>query len=122
VASQKKASAMKNRRRRRISDFKPDPLRNAGIAWYEPQHYARMLEIMDYPASMSRSYERWREVAENQERTLKRAGRLVARIVIDPDKFLAWCAAHAMKPNHNAVDFLVADAIGWHWAVPKRRV
>jgi hypothetical protein len=102
------------RRRRRISDFKPDITRRIGLAWYEPQDYARMLEIMNYPGGMSRSYERWREVAENDERSWKRrrGGFMPIRVVINPDKFLAWCSARSKEPNIYTVGSFVQEAIG----------
>lgn len=103
---------MKNRRRPRISDFRPQV--RIGLEWFEPEDYARILEIVNYPASLSRSYERWREIAENQERTLKRSrrGLFVVRVVIKPDKFLAWCAARSVEPSHNIIASFVQEAIG----------
>jgi hypothetical protein len=102
---------MKNRRRRRVSDFRPDQLHNIPIPWYEAEDYPRILEILNYPKGMTRSYERWREVTENRERDLKRSRRLPVRVVITPDKFLAWCAARAIEPSYGALDTMVAEAV-----------
>jgi hypothetical protein len=64
---------------------------------------------------MTRSYERWREVTEDHERSFKRhrKGFLAVRVVIEPDKFLAWCAARAIEPNANAIGKFINDAVGY---------
>lgn len=69
-----------------------------GMAWFEPQEYARILEIMNYPSDMSRDYDRWREVAENSARSGKRAGRFIVRVVVHPEEFVEWCASKAVQP------------------------
>lgn len=103
----------KARRRRRVSDLRP--LRPVGIAWYEPSDYVRILEILNYPPGMSRSFERWREVAENRESTLKhsRKGLFPVRVIINPDKFLAWCAARSIQPSSGAIESFAIEAAGW---------
>ena len=102
------------KRRRRISDFKPNLTLRSGLAWFEtPENYARILEIMGHPEDMTRSYDRWREVTENKERSLKRGGRFMPiRVVIDPDKFVAWCAARSMQPDRNALSHFVEISTG----------
>lgn len=99
----------KPRRRRRVTDFKPDITHRSGLAWFEREQHARMIEVMAEPHDISRDYERWREVTENRERTLKRrtGGRIVVRVVVDPDKFLAWCAARSKEPNGDALNLFV---------------
>lgn len=85
-----------------------------GMAWYEPDDYARILEILHYPEGMTRSFERWREVAENDERTMKysRMSLFPVRVLIKPDKFLAWCAARSVEPSSNVLPTFVAEAAG----------
>jgi hypothetical protein len=68
-----------------------------------------MLEIMVQPHDVSGDYQRWREVTESRERDWKRRGRLAVRVVVDPDVFLAWCAARAMEPNGYALQMLVNE-------------
>lgn len=104
---------MKNRRRPRISDQRP--LIRIPIAWYEPEDYARMLEILNYPEGMTRSYERWREVTENRERNVKRGrqSRFAVRVVIKSDKFLAWCTARAIDPSMDTLHAFLNEAVGY---------
>jgi hypothetical protein len=105
---------MKNRRRRRLSDFKPNLVSRSGIAWFDtPESYARILEIMNYPEGMTRSYERWREVTEDRERFLKRGRRFTPiRVVIDPEQFATWCKARAVEPNRSSLYLFVEFATG----------
>jgi hypothetical protein len=108
-------SAMK-KRRRGISDFKPDKFAHTPIPWFEEKDYSRMLEILNYPETMSRDYQRWRELAEDNERFSKRSrrgGGLVVRVAIDPDNFVAWCAAHSIKPSHSQIHAFVVKTMKW---------
>ena len=104
---------MKARRRRRISDQKP--LVRIPLAWYEPEDYARIIEILNYPDGMTRSFERWQEVSQNSERDLKRSrkGLFPVRVVIHPDKFLAWCTARAVEPSVQAINIFINEAVGY---------
>lgn len=85
-----------------------------GRPWFEPQEYARILEIMNYPADMSRDYERWRELAENSERSSKRSGNLPIRVVVHPDEFVGWCTTNAVQPNGNALAQFVNERATGH--------
>ena len=100
---------MAKRRRRRVSDFKPNILHRAGVEWFEPESYARLLKVMLKPHGMPGDYKQWREATENSERFLKRSGHLVVRVVIDPDDFLAWCAARSLQPNSNTISRFVGE-------------
>ena len=104
---------MKNRRRRRVSDFRPDLSPRTGHVWFEEKDYARILEILRYPEGMPRDYNRWREVTENNERFRKRRGRFDCRIVVDPERLLGWCAARSIEPSSAALSWLVFEALGF---------
>jgi hypothetical protein len=70
-----------------------------GLAWLDPEAHTRMQEIILQPHDIPWNFERWRQIAENQERIWKKTNRLVLPIVIDPDTFLEWCAARTRQPN-----------------------
>ena len=88
-----------------------------GIKWFEPREYARILEIMNYPTEMTRDYERWREVAEDHERFLKRHKRnlMIVRVVVHPDEFIAWRNTNAVHPNSKSLGAFVQ-----HRVIPER--
>jgi len=101
------------KRRKRISDFKPSVWDHLAVAWFEEKDYPRILEILNYPENMSRSYERWRDVFENRYGGDKRTRRgLLVRVVVDPNKFLAFCAARSVKPDLRWLNIFVEAAIG----------
>jgi hypothetical protein len=85
-----------------------------GIPWFEPQEYARILEIMNYPADMSRDYERWRELAENRQRGRKGQKLFVVRVVVHPEEFVAWCTAKAIQPDGGALNTFVNERATGH--------
>lgn len=80
-----------------------------GVGWLDPETHARMMEVMLQPHDIPALYERWREKTETYERAWRRRNHLVARIKIDMDVFLAWCATRAFQPNGNALEIYVSE-------------
>jgi len=81
-----------------------NPANRIGIAWLDPETHARILDIMVQPHKIPWQFERWREVTESQESFWKSRSFFVVRIVIDPEKFLAWCQTVVIKPNGKALE------------------
>jgi hypothetical protein len=79
------------------------------LAWFQADEYARILEIVNYPEGMSRSFDRWHEVAQGHENRFKSRGFFVVRVVIHPDEFVGWCAANAVQPNSQAIQRFIQD-------------
>ena len=74
-----------------------------GIAWFDRNTHACMQEILLQPHDIPWLYERWLERAENRVRIHKTYNRLVLKIVIDPDVFLAWCTDRSVAPDGAAL-------------------
>lgn len=70
----------------------------APLAWFKQAEYARVIEILGYPDGYSRDYNRWRELAENEEQSLKRSGLLAVRVTIHPEELLRWAEAKQTTP------------------------
>lgn len=85
------------------------------MAWYEPEEYSRFLEIMGHPDGQTRSFERWHEVAKSEERSLKRSGCFVVRVVIHPDEFADWCAVQGVQPNGYSLGTFVRERGDGTW-------
>jgi hypothetical protein len=68
-----------------------------GMAWYRPEDYPRVLQIMIDAHRLPRTYNQWRQKAEAGERSQKAAGRRVVRVILDPETFPAWCAARGLN-------------------------
>lgn len=73
-----------------------------GIAWYKRSDYARILEIMEDREKLPVTFDKWQSKAEQLERQSRAAGKTVVRAYIDPDHFVAWCAANKVHVDANA--------------------
>jgi hypothetical protein len=78
------------------------PIRAVGIAWYARQDYRRIVEIMDDADQLPGTFDQWLKRAEATEREMKRAGHTVARTMIKPDEFAAWCRAKGLSLDGKA--------------------
>jgi hypothetical protein len=99
---------------RRRSSTKVGGTNRSGVAWFEPEEYARILEIMNYPPDMSRDYERWRELAEGRQRGRKGNAGFIVRVVVHPEEFVGWCASKAIQPDYGALNTFVYERATGH--------
>jgi hypothetical protein len=70
--------------------------RGTGIAWYRRADYRRILEIMTDREKLPVTFDKWQSQAEHAERQLKAQGHFIIRVHIDPEDFVAWCAANGL--------------------------
>jgi len=73
-----------------------------GVGWYIREDYPRILEVMTDAGKLPRTYEEWLEGVESGERNLKMQGRMVIRVIIRADDFVAWCSARGLECNGEA--------------------
>jgi hypothetical protein len=69
------------------------------LPWFKKRDYPGLQRIVNDPKVMPLSFEEWQERSEVIERRWKRDNRLVVRVIVDPDTFIAYCAARAEKPS-----------------------
>lgn len=72
-----------------------------GVAWYRKEDYPRIREIIrdrDLPPT----HAEWLTQAESEERELQSEGKVVARIVADPEEFFSWCMDKRLTPEWTA--------------------
>jgi hypothetical protein len=81
-----------------------------GLAWYRREDYPLILEMMADRRDMHGTYDEWLCEAERLEQHLVSEGRTVKHIVIDPERFRAWCDQHNLKPVAKARSQFVAEA------------
>lgn len=77
-------------------------IRAFGIPWYDREDYRRILDIMKDADVLPATYEKWRYRADKVARDIERSGGVVIRAKIDPDAFLAWCAARRLNVDAEA--------------------
>lgn len=83
--------------------------RSVAIPWFKKGDYAALQRVVNDARAMPVSFEEWKERAEVFERNWKRDGHLVARVVVDPDLFVRYCAARAKEPSGDMLnDFAYA--------------
>lgn len=70
-----------------------DRPRVVGMAWYGRQDYARILDVMVDRNRLAGTYDAWLASAEQVAGEVERSGVEVRRVLIEPDGFVAWCAA-----------------------------
>ncbi|MGE3923383.1 MAG: hypothetical protein AB7G13_10670 [Lautropia sp.] len=89
----------------------PTPTRLVGIAWYRMDRYARAIEAFSDGIAFPKTHAAWRQKAVRMERELKRQGSVPVRIEIDPDAFVAWCAARGLAPDSVARNRFIAETV-----------
>jgi hypothetical protein len=81
-----------------------------GLAWYRREDYPLILEVMADRREMHCTYDEWLREVEHLEQHLVSEGRTVEHVVIDPERFRAWCDQHNLKPVAKARSRFVAEA------------
>ena len=81
-----------------------------GIAWYRPESYERLVELMADGASFPKTYASWRQKAVRMERELKRQGAKPVQVEVDPAAFERWCRQHGLPPDSEARNRFVEEA------------
>ncbi|BEV00100.1 hypothetical protein [Novosphingobium olei] len=64
-----------------------------GLVWYRRADYRRVLEVMLDAENLPRTFDKWQGQAERAETDFKRRGHATVRAYVDPNDFVAWCAA-----------------------------
>jgi len=72
------------------------------IAWYLPEQYDRIIQVMADGGSFPRTHASWRQKAVRMERELKRKGMKPVRVEIHPEEFQRWCARAGRAPDSGA--------------------
>jgi hypothetical protein len=72
-------------------------VRAMGMAWYRPEDYRRIVQIMADGHKLPLTYDRWLQLAERGECDLKRKGLIVVRAMIDAGEFERWCRERGAK-------------------------
>ncbi|NLD53377.1 MAG: hypothetical protein GX652_01780 [Burkholderiaceae bacterium] len=83
-----------------------------GIAWYRPERYDRVREVMSDGISFPKTHASWRQKASRMERELGRQGFSPQRVDVDPDEFARWCSVRDVAPDSAARDAFVRERLG----------
>lgn len=83
------------------------------VAWYREEDYHRILSIMEDRHLMMASFSGWLAAAERFEKSSKSQGFDVVRVMIDPDRFVAWCNGRSLSCDARARAEYKNDPANW---------
>ena len=72
------------------------------LPWYHRDDYANLLLLFSDPDKVPDTYDAWLKRAERIERQFQKAGFAVARVLIQPRPFIAWCREQHVPPDQAA--------------------
>lgn len=75
---------------------------HVGMGWYSRENYARILAVMADAHVLPSTFDEWIKKAEAGEQSLSAQDRIVHRVDIDPDQFLAWCTSRNVDADAKA--------------------
>lgn len=91
-----------------------------GVAWYSRAAWTRLRALVPDADRLEETYEDWVGVFERGVADLRAAGLAPARVAVDVDAFMAWCAGHALRPDSGARARFAADELRRRHAPPPR--
>ena len=72
------------------------------FAWFQPEQWSRLKEVVDDPSSLDETYEEWRAAAEKAISEFRATGQIVQKISIKVSDLLIWCESKGYKPDSKA--------------------
>jgi hypothetical protein len=72
------------------------------FAWFQPEQWSRLKEVVDDPSSLDDTYEEWRASAEKAISEFRATGQRVQKISIKVSELLIWCESKGYKPDSKA--------------------
>ena len=72
------------------------------LPWFRRVDYAALLKLFTDSEKLPETFDVWRQRAEAVERQSRKAGFTVARILIEPAAFEAWCKKRRVSPDQRA--------------------
>jgi hypothetical protein len=78
-------------------------------AWFRREDYDRIRKIMEDSERLPPSFDQWEQLAKSQVENAKRGGIIIKPVMLDPDKFIAFCRAKKMRPDGPALVKFAVD-------------
>ena len=72
------------------------------FAWFQPEEWSRLKEVVDDPSSLDDTYEQWRAGAEKAFSEYRATGVTIQKISIKVSDLLIWCESKGYKPDGKA--------------------
>ena len=72
------------------------------LPWFRRRDYAALLRLFTDPEKLPETFDVWLQRAEAVERQSRKSGLAVARILVRPAPFAAWCKERRVAPDQRA--------------------
>jgi hypothetical protein len=79
------------------------------FAWYQPEQWLKLKQVVEDPSTLDDTYETWRKSAEKAIREFRANGQCVEKVAVKIDLLLIWCESKGVKPDSKARSEYVAD-------------
>ncbi len=83
----------------------------SGIVWYRQADWLRLRMLFPDANKLPDTYGEWLASAERLMAQLKRDGISTERVLLDPDRFSAWCAARGLPLDAQARSQYASEAV-----------
>lgn len=78
------------------------PVIRSPVSWYRREDYERIRRMMSDPDNFPETFDEWLHLAEQQFAQFSAQGFVLEKVIVDPDRFNAFCRAAKIKPNAQA--------------------
>jgi hypothetical protein len=85
--------------------------KNVGVAWYRPEQWERLRELVVDPEVIENTYEEWAHMAEEKMGELLKAGIEVWKVPVDVEELHAWCELQGLPLDGYARAKFVAQKL-----------
>jgi hypothetical protein len=72
------------------------------FAWFQPEEWNRLKEVVEDPSSLDDTYEEWRASAEKAISEFRATGQKIQKTSIKVSDLLIWCQSKGYKPDSKA--------------------
>ncbi len=87
------------------------PITIVGMVWYRREDWPKLKAIFADTERFQRGYDGWLEAAEEGFQSRIAQGQAVEKVYINPDDFVAWCAAAGMDVDGKARNRFVNESL-----------
>jgi hypothetical protein len=78
------------------------PAVRSPVSWYRREDYERIRRMMNDANNFPETFDEWLYLAEKQFAQAVARGFVLEKVIIDPDRFDAFCRMAKIKPNMQA--------------------
>ena len=93
-----------------------------GVAWYRPDQWDRLLQIVGDRENLEDTYDAWKSAAEESVRQFSRPGVFVHKVDIDVEELLRWCLAQNRPVDGAARSAYAMEQLSAEGTGPSARV